>query len=160
MNAQEQAVAAVLASYQDALNQSSTEAVVKLYASDGVFMPQHFPSSAGADEVRKEYDGVFAAITLSVKFEIAKIRTDCARLGLCAHQSGGLRQSQCDPARRPGGQPGTLRLPEDRRRLEDRALLLLHYQPTARLSREQGAEDDHDESRSNSRSRWPGGPQD
>jgi ketosteroid isomerase-like protein len=43
MNANEQAVAALLAEYQDALNQSDTDAVMKLYASDGVFMPQHFP---------------------------------------------------------------------------------------------------------------------
>jgi ketosteroid isomerase-like protein len=32
MNANEEAVAAVLAKYQDALNQSDTEAVMKLYA--------------------------------------------------------------------------------------------------------------------------------
>ena len=73
MNADEQAVAAVLAKYQDALNQSDTNAVMKLYASDGVFMPQHFPSSVGADAVRKAYDAVFAAITLSVNFNIAEI---------------------------------------------------------------------------------------
>lgn len=73
MNANEQAVAAVLAKYQDALNQSDTNAVMKLYASDGVFMPQHFPSSVGADAVRKAYDAVFLAITLSVKFDVAEI---------------------------------------------------------------------------------------
>jgi uncharacterized protein (TIGR02246 family) len=74
MNAQEEAIAAVLANYQDALNGSSTDAVMKLYASDGVFMPQNFPSSVGADAVRKAYDAVFAAITLTVKFELAEIR--------------------------------------------------------------------------------------
>ena len=73
MNANEQAVAAVLAKYQDALNQSDTNAVMKLYASDGVFMPQHFPSSVGADAVRKAYDSVFKAIKLSVKFNVAEI---------------------------------------------------------------------------------------
>jgi uncharacterized protein (TIGR02246 family) len=62
MNADEQAVAAVLAQYQDALNQSDTNAVMKLYVSDGVFMPQHFPSSVGADAVRKAYDSVFTAM--------------------------------------------------------------------------------------------------
>jgi ketosteroid isomerase-like protein len=45
-----------------------------LYAADGVFMPQNFPSSIGADAVRKAYDGVFRAITLTVKFGIAEIR--------------------------------------------------------------------------------------
>jgi uncharacterized protein (TIGR02246 family) len=73
MNANEQAVAAVLAKYQDALNKSDTKAVMELYASDGVFMPQHFPSSVGADAVRKAYDDVFSAITLSVKFDVAEI---------------------------------------------------------------------------------------
>lgn len=74
MNADEKAIAAVLASYQDALNQSSTDAVMKLYASDGVFMPQNSPSSVGSQAVRKAYDAVFDAIKLSVKFDIAEIR--------------------------------------------------------------------------------------
>lgn len=73
MNANEQAVAAVLAEYQDALNQSDTDAVMKLYASDGVFMPQYFPSSVGADAVRKAYLAVFEAITLKVEFKVAEV---------------------------------------------------------------------------------------
>jgi hypothetical protein len=73
MNADEQVIAAVLAKYQDALNRSNTNAVMNLYTSDGVFMPQHFPSSVGAAAVRKAYDVVFEAITLSVKFEVAEI---------------------------------------------------------------------------------------
>jgi uncharacterized protein (TIGR02246 family) len=39
MTANEKAVAAVLQKYQDALNASDTEAVMTLYANDGVFMP-------------------------------------------------------------------------------------------------------------------------
>ena len=73
MNPNEQAVAAVLAEYQDALNQSDTDAVMRLYASDGVFMPQHFPSSVGADAVRKAYLAVFEAITLRVEFKVAEV---------------------------------------------------------------------------------------
>jgi uncharacterized protein (TIGR02246 family) len=74
MNADEKAIAAVLANYQDALNQSSTNAVMKLYAPDGVFMPQNSASSVGAQAVRKAYDAVFDAIKLNVKFDIAEIR--------------------------------------------------------------------------------------
>jgi len=74
MNADEQAIAAVLTKYQDALNQSDTNAVMNLYASDGVFMPQHFPSGVGAAAVRRAYDAVFDAITLTVKFEVAEIK--------------------------------------------------------------------------------------
>ncbi len=74
MNASEEAVVRALASYQDALNRSDTEAVMMLYAPDGVFMPQHSPSTIGVDAVRKAYDAVFGAITLSVKFDIAEVR--------------------------------------------------------------------------------------
>lgn len=74
MNADEKAIGAVLAKYQDALNQSNTDAVMKLYSADGVFMPQNSPSSIGAQAVRKAYEAVFDAITLSVKFDIAEVR--------------------------------------------------------------------------------------
>jgi uncharacterized protein (TIGR02246 family) len=74
MNAEEKAIAEVLAKYQDALNQSNTDAVMKLYAADGVFMPQNSPSSVGAQAVRKAYDAVFDAIKLTVKFDIVEVR--------------------------------------------------------------------------------------
>jgi uncharacterized protein (TIGR02246 family) len=73
MNANEQAVAAVLAKYEEALNQSDIDAVMKLYAFDGVFMPQNSSSSVGADAVRKAYDAVFKTIKLTVKFNVAEI---------------------------------------------------------------------------------------
>lgn len=47
MNPNEKAVADVLARYEQALNASDTAAVMELYADDGVFLPQHFPSSVG-----------------------------------------------------------------------------------------------------------------
>ena len=74
MNADEKAIAAVLAKYQDALNQSNTDAVIKLYAPDGVFMPQNSPSSVGSQAVRKAYDAVFDAIKLTVNFDIEEVR--------------------------------------------------------------------------------------
>ena len=73
MNANEKAVAEVLSRYQDALNQSDTDAVMKLYASDGVFMPQHSPSSIGLEAVRKAYEAVFQNIKLSVKFNAQEV---------------------------------------------------------------------------------------
>jgi uncharacterized protein (TIGR02246 family) len=74
MNADEAAVVSVLKDYQVALNRSDTEAALKLYAPDGVFMPQHSPASIGIAAVRNAYEAVFAAITLTVEFEIAEIR--------------------------------------------------------------------------------------
>lgn len=73
MTPDENAVAAVLASYEKALNESDSNAVMKLYAADGVFMPQNFPSSVGADAVRKAYDAVFNNIKLRVKFNVAEV---------------------------------------------------------------------------------------
>jgi uncharacterized protein (TIGR02246 family) len=73
VNANEKAVAAVLGNYQNALNKSDTDAVMKLYASDGVFMPQNSPSSVGTDEVRRAYDAVFQTIKLTVKFTVAEV---------------------------------------------------------------------------------------
>jgi hypothetical protein len=125
MNANDEAIAAVLANYQDALNQSDTDAVMKLYASDGVFTPQHSPSSVGA--VRKAYDAVFDAITqTSISRSPTSARSPPTGFG----REG---QDQRDRRWRSGGQPGALRIPEDRRRLEDCALLLLHHQTTARI---------------------------
>jgi uncharacterized protein (TIGR02246 family) len=89
MNANEQAIAAVLANYQDALNQSDTEAVMKLYAADGVFMPQHFPSSVGADTVRKAYDRVFEALTLKVKFVVAEVHQIAPEWAIARTNSAG-----------------------------------------------------------------------
>ena len=73
MNTNEKAVTEVLAKYQDALNLSDTDAVMQLYASDGVFMPQNSPSSVGADEVRRAYDAVFKTIKLTVTFNVAEV---------------------------------------------------------------------------------------
>ncbi len=73
MNANEKAVADVLEQYQDALNQSDTDAVVRLYANDGVFMPQNSPSSVGVDAIRKAYDAVFKTIKLTVTFNLAEV---------------------------------------------------------------------------------------
>jgi uncharacterized protein (TIGR02246 family) len=69
----EEAVAGVLASYNAALNASDTDAVMPLYAEDGVFMAAFSPSCVGAKAVRQAYDAVFAAIKLTVKFNIAEI---------------------------------------------------------------------------------------
>jgi uncharacterized protein (TIGR02246 family) len=74
MNPNENAVASVLKDYQIALNRSDAQGALKLYAPDGVFMPQHSPASVGTIAVRRAYEAVFAAITLSVEFQIAEIR--------------------------------------------------------------------------------------
>jgi len=73
MTSNERAVADVLSAYNQALNSSDTNAVMPLYAQDGVFMPPYSPSAVGLTEVHKAYDAVFAAIRLTVKFNTAEI---------------------------------------------------------------------------------------
>ena len=73
MSAATEGVTALLAKYNEALNASSTDAVMPLYTDDGVFMPPYSQSAVGAAAVRKAYDAVFKAITLNVKFTIAEI---------------------------------------------------------------------------------------
>jgi uncharacterized protein (TIGR02246 family) len=73
MSATTEAVTDLLAKYNEALNASSSEAVMPLYTEDGVFMPPQSPSAVGSAAVRKAYDAVFKAITLSVKFTIVEI---------------------------------------------------------------------------------------
>lgn len=67
------AITDTLRRYEAALNASDTGAVMKLYADDGVFMPQHFPSAVGVAQVRAAYDGVFSTIRLSVTFDIVEV---------------------------------------------------------------------------------------
>ena len=73
MNTTADAISNLLARYNDALNASSTDAVMPLYADDGVFMPPYSPSAVGAEAIRKAYDAVFKSIELSVKFTVVEI---------------------------------------------------------------------------------------
>jgi uncharacterized protein (TIGR02246 family) len=73
MDTTTEAVTALLAKYNEALNASSTDAVMPLYTEDGVFMPPYSQSAVGSAAVRKAYNAVFDAITLNVKFTIAEI---------------------------------------------------------------------------------------
>jgi uncharacterized protein (TIGR02246 family) len=67
------AITAALSAYEAALNGSNTEAVMPLYAEDGVFMPPFSHSAVGKAAIRQAYDAVFKAITLHVKFNVAEV---------------------------------------------------------------------------------------
>ena len=74
MAADEEAIATVLASYQDALSRSDADAVTKLFTTDGVLMAQESPSAVGAEAVRQAYGAMFGGIALDIRFEIAEVR--------------------------------------------------------------------------------------
>ena len=48
--------------------------MTQLYAHDGVLMAQESASCVGAAAIRAAYEGMFGAIALSIRFEIAEIR--------------------------------------------------------------------------------------
>jgi uncharacterized protein (TIGR02246 family) len=73
MSNDEAAIRALLSKYEAALNASSADAVMPLYADDGVFMPPHSASAVGKAAVRKAYDFVFKMITLHVKFTVVEV---------------------------------------------------------------------------------------
>ena len=73
MNAEIDAIAAVLRRYQDAANRSDTDTIVALYAPDAVFMPQNSPPSVGIEAVRNAYSAMAQAIALDIRFTIAEV---------------------------------------------------------------------------------------
>jgi uncharacterized protein (TIGR02246 family) len=70
---EEAAIVAVLSEYNEALNASSVDRSLALYAEDGVFMPPYSPSAVGKAAVRNAYQKVFDTITLNVKFTIVEV---------------------------------------------------------------------------------------
>ena len=67
------AIESLLKSYEKALNVSDTQAVLALYAEDGVFMPSEAPTSVGKTAVGEAYDYVFSQIKLSIDFSFDEI---------------------------------------------------------------------------------------
>ncbi len=64
---------AVLKAYEQVLNASDVDGVLKLYTKDGVFMAQHNPSAVGIQQVEAAYTGAFQAIDLNVEFDIVEV---------------------------------------------------------------------------------------
>jgi ketosteroid isomerase-like protein len=58
----------LLSQYEQALNNSDTAAVMKLYGESPIFMPQHAPAQVGRASVEAAYNNVFNNIRLNVKF--------------------------------------------------------------------------------------------
>jgi uncharacterized protein (TIGR02246 family) len=67
-------IEAVLSNYETALNASDVDSVMRLYADDGVFMPQHSAPNVGNEAVRAAYDGVFQAIALDIEFTVDEVQ--------------------------------------------------------------------------------------
>ena len=66
----------VLDRYEQALNASDVDAVLDLYADDGVFMPSSAPTAVGIENVRAAYEHVFTTIKLNIAFIVEEIVAD------------------------------------------------------------------------------------
>ncbi len=101
MNADEQAIAEVLKKYEAALNASSSDAVLPLYAPEGVFMPQGSASAAGTNALRAAYKAVFAAITIKVTFTVVEIHQLAADWAFARTNSVGVNAVHATGASTP-----------------------------------------------------------
>lgn len=68
------AITRQLERYEQALNSADVDAVMRLYADDAVFMPQHSLPVAGAGAIRSAYQQIFKTIRLSIDFTIDEIQ--------------------------------------------------------------------------------------
>jgi ketosteroid isomerase-like protein len=63
-----------LAIYENGLNESDVESVMKIYASDGVLMEQYSRASVGQVKIRKAYQAMFKLFSLNVVFKTDEIK--------------------------------------------------------------------------------------
>jgi ketosteroid isomerase-like protein len=75
-------LAAIMERYAAALRGNDVEALVGLYAGDGVFMRENLPAVAGTDALRAAYRDIFATLRVDLSFEIreAEVAGDMAWL--------------------------------------------------------------------------------
>lgn len=72
-SAQVQPATSLLRSYESALNAADVEAIVGLYAEDGVFMAQHRSPAVGHDQIEAAYREILGMIRLDIAFEIDEV---------------------------------------------------------------------------------------
>ena len=66
-------IANLINAYETALNHHDTKAIMSVYGSDPVFMPQNSIAVIGRDSVKASYERIFATIKLKVTFTIHEI---------------------------------------------------------------------------------------
>jgi len=67
------AVKEVIDRYEHELNASNVDGIARLYADDGVFMPQHVPAAVGRKAIKGLYGGILGAIDLDIVFTVDEL---------------------------------------------------------------------------------------
>src|SRR5947208_11590476 len=70
---QRTAIKGLLNSYEQALNASDVEGVVRIYTDDAVLLAPGAPAAVGINAVRAAYTRIFQAIDIDLTFEIADV---------------------------------------------------------------------------------------
>jgi uncharacterized protein (TIGR02246 family) len=92
----------LLNKYEHALNTSDVNAAVQLYTDDGVFMAPENPTAVGTQVLREAYAGVFQAIALKLKFQIAEAKLLSPEWAMLRTTSSGTVKIVANGAEVPG----------------------------------------------------------
>ena len=92
----------LLNKYERALNSGDVQAAVQLYTDDGVLMAPEHPSAVGAKVLQQAYTGIFQAIALNIKFQIAETRLLSPQWALLRTTSSGVVKILANGAEVPG----------------------------------------------------------
>ena len=101
-NREEAQVEQLLNRYEQALNTSDVNTVVQLYTDDGVFMAPENPAAVGTQVLTLAYTGVFQAIALKLKFQIAETQLLSPEWALLRTTSTGVVKILANGAEVPG----------------------------------------------------------
>lgn len=91
MHNDEQEIRKLLARYEERLNASDAEAIAGLYASDGMFMPQGFPTAQGRPAILESYRAIFSNITLTIGFDVDEVTVSGGLATAITRSNGSVR---------------------------------------------------------------------
>jgi uncharacterized protein (TIGR02246 family) len=100
---QRAAITDVLNRYEQALNASDVEGVVRLFTNDAVVLAPNAPSAVGIDAVRATYTGLFQAIDLDLTFEVAEVNLVSPTWAFLRSTSKGVVTILADGTQIPSG---------------------------------------------------------
>ena|SRR5438874_4843254 len=92
----------LLNKYERALNTGDVQAAVQLYTDDGVLMAPENPSAVGSKVLQQAYTGIFQAIALNIKFQIAEAQLLSPEWALLRTTSSGVIKIRANGAEVPG----------------------------------------------------------
>jgi uncharacterized protein (TIGR02246 family) len=93
----------LLGEYERALNTSDVQAAVQLYTDDGVLMAPGNPAAVGSQALQQAYAGIFQAIALNIKFQIAETQLLSHEWALLRTTSTGVIKILANGAEIPEG---------------------------------------------------------